>query len=85
MSDGPESIGESRYQTLFENAPVGIWDEDFWPLRNSLQAGFPPAPKTFVTSSKPIRILLPKPYSEFASGTSIVLRASFTALAQKKT
>jgi signal transduction histidine kinase len=28
MRDAPVSHGESRYQMLFENAPVGIWDED---------------------------------------------------------
>ena len=29
MDDEVESRGETRYRTLFENAPVGIWDEDF--------------------------------------------------------
>ena len=29
MDDQVESRGEARYRTLFENAPVGIWDEDF--------------------------------------------------------
>lgn len=36
MNDPAESRGESRYRTLFESAPVGIWDEDFSSVKELL-------------------------------------------------
>jgi PAS domain S-box-containing protein len=38
MENKPRSIRESRYRTLFEHAPVAIWDEDFSSLKKFLQA-----------------------------------------------
>jgi signal transduction histidine kinase len=37
MSSQLESRGESRYRTLFESAPVGIWDEDFSAVKELLE------------------------------------------------
>lgn len=36
MNDQIESLGESRYRTLFEQAPVAIWDEDFSSVKELL-------------------------------------------------
>jgi PAS domain-containing protein len=36
MDDPVESRGELRYRTLFECAPVGIWDEDFSAVKELL-------------------------------------------------
>ena len=36
MDDPVELRGEPRYRTLFESAPVGIWDEDFSAVKDLL-------------------------------------------------
>ncbi|HYI92971.1 MAG TPA: hypothetical protein VEX68_05470 [Bryobacteraceae bacterium] len=36
MDDQAESRDEARYRTLFEGAPVGIWDEDFSAVKELL-------------------------------------------------
>jgi signal transduction histidine kinase len=38
MKDQRAPRGESRYRTLFEQAPVAIWDEDFSSVREFLQS-----------------------------------------------